>query len=240
MESEAPVESFRFRYRLAAGVAIALLLGSGAGYWWLADRYARASESVPIPPGTLARLPLEIGEWIGRDVPLDAWTVRASDTDDHLNRQYTHTRKAQQAALWLAYGVRTRDLMPHRPEVCYPGTGWTFEDARDMKLTAADGAALPCRLLHFSRGGLRDERISVLSYYLVDGESSADVSAVRKRARQLDAQTQYVAQLQVTSPATQGYATADQAVTELAAASAAEIRSLLTEAVGSAMAAKRP
>src|SRR5512141_1892537 len=106
-------------YRLSAAVGLCVFLVSGAGYYWLAERYARASQSVPIPAGTLGRLPLGIGDWRGQDVPMDEQIIRATRTDDHLNRAYARPAANQNVTLWVAYGVRFRDLMPHRPEVCY-------------------------------------------------------------------------------------------------------------------------
>ena len=221
----------RTGHRLAAGVGLCLLVASGAGYQWLAERYARASESVPIPAGTLSRLPLSIGDWIGRDVPLDDRIIRATDTDDRVNRVYARYATRQNVALWVAYGVHFRDLMPHRPEVCYPGNGWTLEETRRLELKAADGSPLPCRVLKFTRGALRTERITVLNYYLLDGQFSPDVSALRNRTWRFKSDLQYVAQVQIICGDAPLQGNAETAVSDFAADSAAAIRGLLAKAV---------
>jgi EpsI family protein len=234
MGKPAIISPLRAGHRLAAGIGLCLLVTSGAGYQWLAARYARASQSVPIPAGTLSRLPLSIGDWNGRDVALDERVIRATDTDDHLNRVYTQPTARQNVALWVAYGVRFRDLMPHRPEVCYPGAGWTLEETRKLELRTTGGSPLPCRILRFSRGALRNERITVLNFYLVDGQYSPDVSALRDRTWRLKSNLQYVAQVQIACGDVLFQANAEKAVSDFAADSADSIRGLLAEAVSKA------
>jgi len=225
-------------YRLAAGVGVFLLIASGAGYQWLAGQYAHASSSVPIPRGTLGQLPMEIDGWKGRDVPISDDIIRATDCDDFVNRAYARPEKRQNVGLWVAYGVKFRDLMPHRPEVCYTGNGWTLDEIRELKLAAADSTAIPCRLLRFTRGALGGERITVLNYYLIDGQCYPDVSGLRKDICKFNSDIQYVAQLQITCSDALFQAAAEQSVTDFAVDSAALIRDLLERAVAAATSEK--
>jgi len=224
----------RTRYWIAVGLAFFLLVGSGAGYQLLAARYARASNSIPIPPGTLTQLPLHIGNWEGTEVPMDERVIQATDTDDHVNRRYTRGRMQDAVALWVAYGVRFRDLMPHRPEVCYTGSGWTLDDTKSLELKTPEGFLVPCRLLRFHRGNLKNERIIVLNYYLVDGEYSKDVSAVRKRVWRFNSGLQYVTQVQISCSETPWQRAAEKLVCDFAAESAEPIRVLLDKSVAAA------
>src|SRR5688572_15339309 len=109
-------------------VAMILVIAGGTGYRIAAARYERISTSVPIPKGTLNRVDMNIGHWVGKDVPLEERIVKATDTDDHVNRLYRRSPH-EAVTLFVAYGVHLRDLMPHRPEVCYKGAGWIMEDA---------------------------------------------------------------------------------------------------------------
>ncbi|MDO8630432.1 MAG: exosortase-associated EpsI family protein, partial [Phycisphaerales bacterium] len=95
-------------------VGVILLIASGVGYRALAARYASVGRATPIPKGTLAHLPLEWGEWNGRDVPLDEAVIRRTDTDDHLNRSYIRRDGRAAVSVFIGYGVNIRDLMPHR------------------------------------------------------------------------------------------------------------------------------
>ena len=185
---------------MAVGAALCLLIVSGAGYRVLARRLGANDGGRPLPPGTLQRLPIKIGDWVGQDVKLDERIVEATDTDAHVNRRYVRSNSAEAVSLYIAYGLRARDLMPHRPEVCYPGNGWTMQDTRHVDLPLADGTKLQCRILKFSRAGLSTENVTVLSYYLVDGQYSPDVSLLRSKAWAGQGNIDYMAQVQVTCP----------------------------------------
>ena len=116
-----------------AVIALVLLLVSGAGYRSLAAWYDQSSDSVAIPAGTLnGLLPLTLGEWTGRDEEVDEYVLQKTGTDDHVNRVYERKQGRDSVSLWIAYGVRLRDLMPHRPEVCYAGAGWALESNEPM------------------------------------------------------------------------------------------------------------
>jgi EpsI family protein len=217
------------RYGFVA--ALILLLGSGAAYRLMAARLMDVSGGVPLPAGTLSRLPLSIAGWEGVDVPLTDAVIRATDTDDHVNRLYRRRGGIETAALFVAYGVRFRDLAPHRPEVCYPGAGWTLEATTPLDLALPDGSPLPCQLHHFSRAGLDAQRVAVLNYYIVDGGFHRDVSSLRSLAWRLEANASYVAQIQVTCSLEGFLDRTAEAAQIFAAQSAPEIRSVLVQAV---------
>ncbi len=227
--SPAPGRSLPWGAILAA---ILFLLVTGAGYRVAAARLARAGGSVPIPRGTLARLPLEIESWRGEDVALSEAVVRATDTDDHVNRTYRQGGRA--VALFVAYGVRLRDLTPHRPEVCYRGAGWTLLESRRGEVKSASGRVVPYQVQRFQRSGLDAEQIVVLNYYIVDGEHCADVSLLRHRGWRGANADSYSAQVQVTALETGMAGDAEAQVRRFAAASADPIDALLTESVRAA------
>lgn len=214
----------------SAVLATTLLLGSGAGYRMLAAHYARPSDSVPIPRGTLAELPLVIGSWHGVDQPLDAQIVRATDTDDLINRVYRRYH-GETVALFIGYGVNLRDLAPHRPEVCYPGAGWTLVSTRRARLDVDDESDYPCQIHRFHRGGLVTERVVVLNYYIVDGKACPDVSLLRSRAWHRRGGPSYAAQVQVVCSAETPVHKVEELVQDFAAETAPMIRSLIVRAV---------
>jgi len=185
---------------MAVGTALCLLIVSGVGYRVLAWHLGAGGGGTPLPPGALQRLPMKIGSWVGQDVKLDDRVVEATDTDAHVNRRYLRSNGSEGVSLYIAYGARARDLMPHRPEVCYPGNGWTLKDTRHVNLPLADGTKLQCRILKFSRAGLSTENITVLSYYLVDGQYSPDVSLLRSKSWVGQSGIDYMAQVQITCP----------------------------------------
>ncbi len=215
------------RYCVAVLLATVWLIGGGTAYRALASRYARSPESVALPPGTLARLPLEIEDWRGREVPLDEAIIQATDTDQCLNRLYARRGSRESVALFVAYGVRLRDLMPHRPEVCYPGNGWTLKDRQEVDLRLHDGSTLPCRILRFNHGGLVNRHVTVLNYYIVDGQCSPDVELLRSKIWRPSGGANYVVQVQVTCSGGVRGGLAEEAVQAFGKASAQPIRDLL-------------
>ena len=107
----------------AAIVAIVALLVIGGGFRVLAARLNSTAGYEALEPGTLAGLPIQIGDWIGRDIPMGERIREATDTDDLLSRQYVRPSSGEVVHLYVAYGARARDLAPHRPEVCYRAAG---------------------------------------------------------------------------------------------------------------------
>jgi len=201
---------------IATAVASFLMLILGLGYRAVAARLAAPVNADPITQETLDRLPLQIGEWTGLDTPIDPNIVEQTDTDACLSRRYAKDNGIGAISLWIASGVQVRDLMPHRPEVCYVGSGYTLTSQRITELPLDSGASLKCNVMLFSRSA---DWVMVLYYYIVDGQYCQDVSQFRYRI--LD-RIGYVTQVQivagVNTPA--GAEAAEKTVFDFARASA--------------------
>lgn len=210
---------------IAAAVAGFLMFISSAAYRVLAARLEAPVNTPALSPAALERLPLQFESWKGKDVPLDEEIVRRTDTEAHINRVYSRHNSSEYISLYIAYGVRARDLMPHRPEVCYTGAGWARIDRRSMDLPLNDGMELPCKVLQFSRGMLNTKKIVLLNYYIVDGQYSRDVEELRNKAWSGSGTVRYSAQVQIVASTTMNL-NADSAVrlvSEFAAESASSI-----------------
>ncbi|UCF34648.1 MAG: EpsI family protein, partial [Phycisphaerales bacterium] len=161
--------------------------------------------------------------------------IQATDTDDHVNRKYVQGGGGRQVSLWLAYGIQLRDLQPHRPEVCYPGAGWTLDDINEVSLQLDAGGVLPCRILSFHRGGLQSDVVVVLNYYIVDGTYCPDVSLLRSRQwRPGKGGARYAAQVQIASSESHDVFENEQAVRAFATVVAKRIEDLITNEVSAA------
>jgi len=180
---------------IRATIAAAILLAiSGAGYRVLAWRLGATDGAQLLPPGALQRLPMKICDWVGHDVKLDIETEKQTDTNGHVNRRYQRNNGSEVVSLYIAYGVRVRAMMPHRPEVCMILQGWTLEGKRLVNLPLTDGTELRCYILDFSKSGLSAENKTILNYYIVDGKYYPDVSLLRDN---IFGDTGYVAQMQI-------------------------------------------
>lgn len=222
--------------------AVVLMLAAGGVYRAVAQAYSRLDRNDPLPPGTLAKLPMQLGVWQGIDVPLDPEIVKKTRTDQHVNRLYRHGGKLPPVFAFVAYGVSMRDLLPHRPEVCYPGAGWTWKSTTKLEIPDAwDGRALQCQVHRFERGMFGAEQVTVLNYYIVDGETCPDVELLRGRSARPQTGVHYSAQVQIScAGGSVGDATRMlSAVTDFAATSALPLQALLPTAFPSSAPASR-
>jgi len=215
----------------AAITAGIVMLVTGIGYRVVAARLAAPVETIALSDEALARLPMKLGEWTGIEAPLTEEIAEATDTDARVSRRYSRASGLDSVWFYIAYGVRARDLMPHRPEVCYTGAGWTLIDRRTTKLSASDGIELPCNVMQFSRGTLNKERVLVLDYYIVDGQYSHDVSLLRSKAWRGSGTVGYVAQVQIVVAITpnKDLNSAGESVYEFAALSASSVLRLFED-----------
>lgn len=181
----------------ASIAAIVALLVIGAVFRVLAARLNSTAGYEPLAPGTLASLPIQIGDWIGRDIPLDERIREATDTDDLLSRQYVRRNSGEVVHLYIAYGARARDLSPHRPEVCYPAAGWVAQGTEMIDLASSDGRNVPARSLSFSHGGFDLGGLVVVNYFIVDGEYSPDISLLRSKIWTGTHTVRYMSQIQI-------------------------------------------
>lgn len=186
----------RWGQRFALWVALGMVITGGLYQRWFMHADAAVARIEPLGEEALARLPLEIAGWMGRDYRLPEEVVAISDTQAHLSRVYRASGGGE-VYLYVGYGVELRDLMPHRPEVCYTAAGWTQENSETVEIPAPSGEKLPCRIERFLMGG---SRATVLSFYLVNGQWCRDVKGLQaeiRRARRSGESLGYAAQIQV-------------------------------------------
>ena len=182
---------------IAAAMACFILIAGGVGYRMLFAYYAKGDNIDPLPPGTLATFPMQIGDWNGKDKPLDVRIIEQTDTDDRINRHYYKAGSPSEVWFYVAYGVQARDMMPHRPEVCWTSSGWAIADRKTVKFSLEDGMALDCDIFVFERSGFNSQKYILVNYYLVDGMFAPDVSLLRSKVRGGSGAIKYVAQVEI-------------------------------------------
>lgn len=97
----------------------------------------------PLLKRPLASVPLKIGRWVGRDVPMDDRVLRETQADDYLNRLYEDTaHPGQRFKLWINYSVHGLNLR-HSPEICLPSGGWTKIESRTRVMKVDRPSGLP-------------------------------------------------------------------------------------------------
>ena len=212
-------------------VAAALIVAGGVAYRAIFARLNKSADRVVFPRGTLELLPKQWGPWLGEDRPVEDRIFEAADIDDCVQRIYSQPGGQNRVALYVAAGVRARDLVPHRPEVCYTTHGWTMQRTDDVQVPRENKRPIDARLLYFKPSGLSEEHLVVLNYYFIDGDSYPDVAKLREKASGFKADLRYMAQIQITRSysGSDGAKDATDVVTQFAALTAEHIRDVLED-----------
>lgn len=186
--------------RLVVVAAIAagfLMLILGLTHRVLTTRLVVIENKTPIDPAALERLPLQIGDWTGQDVPVDEAIVDATGTDAHISRRYSHNGDLESVSLYVACGVNAYEVLSHGPPACYIAAGLSLVDSRSMELLLEDEMKLPCSIFQFFQGGLDTKKVTVLHYSIADGQYFGDVSGSLLKASRGIRAVGYVAQVQI-------------------------------------------
>lgn len=72
----------------------------------------------------LKKVPMDIGEWEGTDMPVDDRVKRVSGAKGYVSRNYKNSITGEEVSIWLIVG-HSKDVVRHTPDVCYPSSGFT-------------------------------------------------------------------------------------------------------------------
>jgi EpsI family protein len=100
----------------------------------------------------LKNFPLQLGDWQGREVPIDADILKVAAVDDYLNRMYQDA-EGRPLGLYVGYynSQRTGDAI-HSPKNCLPGSGWQPVSAEHVNITLPNGEVAPVNLYIIEKG----------------------------------------------------------------------------------------
>lgn len=128
-------------------LAVALLAGAN-----LFLHAHSAAERVP-KRDELASFPLQIGEWRGIDLGIQADVQEILGMGDFLSRVYRRSPQQPSIDLFLAYfpTQRTGNTI-HSPEHCLPGSGWVPVEHHHIQLAGPKGAVVTVNRYLIARG----------------------------------------------------------------------------------------
>jgi hypothetical protein len=134
-----------------AGLACALVLGSGAVRWWQAsvveDKLGREKES-PFP---LESLPMTLGDWAGEKTELDPLIVARTGSNDIITRRFVNQATGVALDVIVMHGPAS-EVFVHSPTNCYPRAGYTVAgDGADRPIPGPDGP-VTFRSVAYSKG----------------------------------------------------------------------------------------
>jgi EpsI family protein len=124
-------------------------------------------------------LPDEVGDFVGRDEPLDKRLVRGAEAATMINRVYRN-RVGDAVIVNLGVWTQYKKVIPHAPEICYTMAGWEIASRRDMEVPTGSGKKARIKQFIFQNG---TKRIAVAFWVHLDDEIFAEGENVR-RARQ--------------------------------------------------------
>ena len=164
------------------------------------DKYTGADIRLPVP---LKDFPFYIGDWFGKDVPLDQSIIESAANDDYCSRFYLNKVSDYGVNLYIAYSARPRTMLGHRPDVCYVGAGWILESTKLSSFYSKSGQEIPCLLHRFKMPQPKQDELVVINFYIVNGKTSADestFSGIGWRTPNIDGDiARYVAQVQISA-----------------------------------------
>jgi hypothetical protein len=152
----------------------------------------------PIPPGMLTKkldqLPLQLGDWIGKDLALDESVVYTHPME-YLQRGYINVQTKQQVQLWVVYSEVGEDR-GHHPEVCYPVAGQP-EDFRARADIEVPGHKSPVQQLRYGKGS--DMKLVYYWHYTLPSPETPDLDDLQRTYQRLRQRSASVT-LQVFAP----------------------------------------
>ena len=181
------------RRRAILGV---ILLGTGFSAQAALERATYTDR--PALTASLTTLPLKLGEWNGRDEPMDQDVLDRTQATEWVNRVYENPNRPGKALkLWINYS-RTGLNLRHSPEVCLPSGGWNKVEAHCRQISLERGEGRPpveIMKLGYGQGDLVQ---GVGFWYYIFGEGRVE---------------QYVRSLPITSRSSHGRTTRGSGLT---------------------------
>jgi EpsI family protein len=209
------------RWRQALVGAVVVLAAAGWGHRALVARIdASLSQSAALRQ-PLASLPLQLGDWFGRDVPLDPQVLQAANFDDqYVSRSYASGTSNAAVEVFVGYVGRPRSRLGHRPDVCYAAHGWDQVSQESIRIAAPGGQAVPAILYEFRHPDGFGRRMLVLATNIINGRYVRDPDEFghydTRGPNLLGGRPAYVARVQVATPITADRQVAFAALGDLA------------------------
>jgi EpsI family protein len=139
-----------FRSR-RGGIAVALVVLSAAGAWWLNRSIPPLWNQRVAQAALPERLVVDGTLLHGYDIPLDQNTIDILETGDYLNRQYVAA--GQPALSFCIIFSKDNRKGTHPPDVCLMGSGEGIVAKGDVALQNVEGrSSVPCREITVQTG----------------------------------------------------------------------------------------
>lgn len=160
--------------------ACAVLLLAGVVRYWQERRVEAVLQSGRNVGFPLKMLPMSLGPWRvpgEREEDLDPEIKQVTRTIDFVKRHYVNEQTGVGVDILILYGSVS---IAHKPEICYPGAGFTLvENPRRRTLPVAGGAATFLSLIFAKGEGGAVEKQEVLYSLRVGSKWTVDLDFKR-------------------------------------------------------------
>jgi hypothetical protein len=192
---------------VAASVSVMLLVAAGVAYRIAASAWGKTSDKNIELPVLLSEIPRQIGGWSGEDLKIEAATeeyMRTNFADDYMSRRYVNKAERLFADAYVVYcSTRPSGILGHRPQICYPGSGYEWDGTTQSDFTTQSGRKIECLIHCFHTRPPAFQQVYVLNFYVLNGRitlSEKGFSSLFDRRPNLDGDlARYVAQVQISS-----------------------------------------
>ncbi len=129
-----PLKKFGSLRATKSFIAAALIIVAAGAAWQLRPT---------APPADISRVPLgvfplQLDEWQGQNVPVDAATKDVLGADDYVNANY-QSGSQMVNVLMTFYRSQTEGVGIHSPEVCIPSAGWEVSNWHQQDIAVEMG-----------------------------------------------------------------------------------------------------
>lgn len=110
---------------LALLVAAAVFEGSRTGRWGTSDDLKEAS-------ARLATVPIQVGPWVGTDLPMEQKVIDRAEATAVVSRVYKNATSGAEVSVLLLCGP-AGPIGAHTPDICYAGLGYKMAGTQERK-----------------------------------------------------------------------------------------------------------
>jgi hypothetical protein len=162
-----------------------------------------------------ADIPMVIGSWHSRDVPVPAPAVRILDPNVLISRRYTHLQTNQSFTLLFVQSRDAYDMVYHYPPNCFRHGGWTRQWHQERSWPAGDRSIGLIEYGFSKRQFNGDDHIIVGNFIALSTGLALDMPAIEEAARDPSRRPFGAAQVQIVFDANVPLDARQQAVADI-------------------------
>lgn len=190
-----------------------------------------AADAIPFHAAAAASIkgiPLDIGDWKGRDQPLPTSATALLRPNATLSRTFVNAKTSERVTLLIVQCRDARDMAGHYPPICYPNSGWLMQGEPSPIRLPFEQQGIEAVRYQFKKANFdRDDHAIIYGFFAIPGPGyKPDMPSIRKIAADYTSRGFGAAQLQIVFNTTVPQAREEEIVTEMLASIAPTVKLL--------------